>query len=194
MNPTDTAASRDDDGEGDRQIVRDVAAGSGDALGYLYDRHAGMVYGLACRVVQTVEDAEEVVQDVFAQVWRDAARYEQRRASVAGWLVMLTRARAIDRLRARRARPDIDQAAATATPLLASGEPDPETLVVTAARAHAVRTALTTLPEQERRLVELAYFEGLTHTELAEHTGTPLGTVKTRLRTAMFTLRGALTS
>ncbi len=193
MNRTDNVARDQDDGEVDRQIISEVATGSGDALGRLYDRHAGMVYGLACRIVQAVEDAEEVVQDVFAQVWREAPRYEQRRASVAGWLVMLTRARAIDRLRSRRSRPDLGPAATAASPLLASADPDPETQVVTAASAYAVRTAMTTLPERERHLVELAYFEGLTHTELAERTGTPLGTVKTRLRTAMFTLRGALT-
>ncbi|MEQ1730614.1 MAG: sigma-70 family RNA polymerase sigma factor [Vicinamibacterales bacterium] len=186
--------TRDDDAAVDRQIIGDMAGGSAEALGRLYDRHAGMVFALACRIVRAAEDAEEVVQDVFAQVWREASRYEARRASVAGWLVMITRARAIDRLRSHRARPDLDSSAAPSTAAMASAEPDPEMQTVRAADAHAVRTALAVLPERERQLVELAYFEGLTHSELAARTGTPLGTVKTRLRTAMFALRGALTS
>src|SRR5688572_32584475 len=88
-----------------------MAGGSTDALGRLYDRHAPVVYGLACRVTGRPEDAEEVVQDVFTQVWKQAARYDPARATVAGWLVMIARARSLDRLRARRARPD--QAAPT---------------------------------------------------------------------------------
>jgi RNA polymerase sigma-70 factor (ECF subfamily) len=178
----------------DRQLLSAVAGGSAEALGRLYDRHAPTVFALARRVVQAVEDAEEVVQDVFSQVWRDAARYEPQRATVAGWVVMLTRARAIDRLRARRARPDAGATAdATALPFAATG-PSPEAQTITAADARAVRTALASLPETQRTLVELAYFEGLTHTELAARTGTPLGTVKTRLRTAMASLREALGS
>jgi RNA polymerase sigma-70 factor (ECF subfamily) len=180
--------------EVDRQLVQDVAAGSPDALGRLYDRHASMIYGLALRIVGATTDAEEVVQDVFAQVWREAPRYDAPRASVAGWLVMLTRTRAIDRLRAHRARPDLGSAATSVAPVLVSRDPDPEAQVVSAADARAVRTAMLALPDSQRQLVELAYFEGLTHSELAARTGTPLGTVKTRLRTALFALRGALTT
>ena len=92
--------------EADQRLVRDVAAGSTEALARLYDRHAGTVFGLARRILNRLEDAEEVVQDVFAQVWREAGRYERGRATVAGWVVMLARTRAIDRLRSRNARPD----------------------------------------------------------------------------------------
>jgi len=93
--------------QADRELVAAVASGSSEALARLYDRHAGTVFALARRVLSLVEDAEEVVQDVFSQVWRDASRYEAGRATVAGWIVMLTRARAIDRLRSRKARPDL---------------------------------------------------------------------------------------
>lgn len=177
----------------DRELVRQVASGSADALGRLYDLHAAVVFGLARRILGREEDAEEVVQDVFSQVWRQAARYQTERASVAGWLVMLARTRAIDRLRARTSRPDVvrgvspDQA-----PPLAAVSPDPETVVASADDARAVRQALVALPDAQRSLVELAYYDGLTHTEIAERTGVPLGTVKTRLRTAMFALRDAL--
>jgi RNA polymerase sigma-70 factor (ECF subfamily) len=184
--------TRDFEVEADRLLIQAVAEGSSDALGRLYDRHAGTVFALARRIVQAVEDAEEVVQDVFSQVWRDARRYEQQRASVAGWLVMLTRARAIDRLRSRRARPDVGTGPDSTTMPLASGAPSPEDLTLASADVAAVRLALASLPEPQRQLVELAYYQGFSHTELEAHTGTPLGTVKTRLRSAMAVLRGAL--
>lgn len=159
----------------------------------LYDRHASTVFGLARRMAGRHEDAEEIVQDVFAQVWRQAVRYRDDRASVAGWLVMLTRTRAIDRLRARSARPDLTAAVPPdATPALAATEPDPEQAALTSSDVSTVRRALEALPDAQRALVDLAYYEGLTHSEIAERTSTPLGTVKTRLRTAMFTLRDAI--
>lgn len=192
MRPPDTAI-RDANTEMDRRLVEEVAAGSAEALGRLYDRHAPAAYGLARRIVTQPEMAEEVVQDVFAQVWRDARRYTQDRASVAGWIVMLTRTRAIDHLRARRARPDLGQGVpAEAVPGLSSLARDPEQTAVSTEEAALVRTALETLPEPQRALVDLAYYEGLTHSEIAERTGVPLGTVKTRLRTAMMALRASL--
>jgi RNA polymerase sigma-70 factor (ECF subfamily) len=170
-----------------------VAGGSADALADLYDRHAGIVFGLARRIVLRPEDAEEVVQDVFAQVWRQAPRYAGERASVAGWLVMLTRARAIDRLRARRARPDEDRGEAPSAALpLSSADPDPEAATLSAEQVRQVGSVFATLPDPQRVLLGLAYFEGLSHSEIAARTGVPLGTVKTRIRSAMETLRQTL--
>jgi RNA polymerase sigma-70 factor (ECF subfamily) len=183
----------DEDPEHDRAAIRAVARGSGDAVAELYDRYGATVYGLALRVLGQPDLAEDVVQDVFAQVWREAGRYDASRSTVAGWIVMLTRTRAIDRLRARRARPDLTAAvdASRAAPL-ASAAPTPELTTIVAEDTHLVRGALARLPEQFRSLVELAYYEGLTHSEIAARTGIPLGTVKTRLRTAMGSLRSAL--
>jgi RNA polymerase sigma-70 factor (ECF subfamily) len=181
--------------ETDHQLVEAVAGGSTDALAQLYDRYAATVFGLARRILNRLEDAEEVVQDVFTQVWRDAARYERGRATVAGWMVMLTRTRSIDRLRARQARPDQRASIAPeAAPALAADGRSPEQVTISSEDAREIRGALTSLPEAQRTLVELAYYEGLTHSEIADRTGTPLGTVKTRLRTAMITLRSMLTS
>jgi RNA polymerase sigma-70 factor (ECF subfamily) len=179
----------------DSALVRAAADGSADALGTLYDRHAASVYGLARRILMRQEDAEEVVQDVFAQVWRDAPRYDAGRASVAGWMMVLTRTRAIDRLRARRARPDQQDAIETADapPLVASGA-DPEHTAISTETARKVRAAFDALPDSLRTLVELAYFQGLTHSEIAGQTGVPLGTVKTRLRTAVASLRLVLSA
>lgn len=177
----------------DRALVGEVRAGSADALGRLYDGHAGRVYALARRIVARPEDAEEVVQDVFAQVWRDAGRYDATRSSVAGWILMLARTRAVDRLRARRARPDQDRGVEPSPAMaLAATTVDPEDATIAGDEATTVRRALGSLPESQRRLVELAYFEGLSHTELADRTAVPLGTVKTRLRAAMGALRAAL--
>lgn len=180
--------------EADRQILAAVAGGSADALERLYDRYAATAYGLARRILAQQDLAEEVVQDVFSQVWREAGRYDAARASVAGWIVLLTRTRAIDRLRARRARPDQDRAVdpVAVLPLTAGGR-SPEQVAISSEDAQQVRAALETLPDEQRLLVDLAYYEGLTHSEIAARTGVPLGTVKTRLRSAMMTLRGALT-
>jgi len=145
--------------------------------------------------MRRIEDAEEVVQDVFAQAWRDAGRYQGDRASVAGWLVMLTRTRAIDKLRARQARPDVDRATDPAPALeMPSTSATPEAQALSNDDARRVRAALVHLPEEQRALIDLAYFEGLSQSEIAERTGAPLGTVKTRMRTAMHTLRSALAS
>jgi RNA polymerase sigma-70 factor (ECF subfamily) len=189
----DRQSGPDGNPDGDREIVAAVARGSGDAVSALYDRYGATVYGLALRVLGQPDLAEEVVQDVFAQVWREAARYDARRSTVAGWIVMLTRTRAIDRLRARQARPDL---AAAVDPVEAapipSADRSPETSTLEAEDTRLVRRALARLPDQFRSLIELAYYEGLTHTEIAARTGIPLGTVKTRLRSAMGTLRSAL--
>jgi len=193
LESTSSARFGESEAQSDLQLVADIAAGSADALARLYDRYAGTVFGMARRILTRLEDAEEVVQDVFSQVWRDASRYERARASVAGWVVMLARARAIDRLRARNARPDLKAPVADdAAPAMVSSDVSPEQATIAAEDVRDVRSALTSLPGEQRMLVDLAYYEGLTHSEIARRTGVPLGTVKTRLRTAMTTLRRVL--
>ena len=185
---------RKDAAEADRQILAEVAGGSADALERLYDRFGATAYGLARRILAQPDLAEEVVQDVFAQVWREATRYDDARASVAGWIVLLTRTRAIDRLRARRARPDVERGVEpAAAPPLSTPDRSPEQVAISSEDARNVRAALDGLTEEQRALVNFAYYEGLTHSEIAARTGVPLGTIKTRLRSAMGTLRKALT-
>ena len=186
--------SNDLSADTDPALVRAVAEGSADALGRLYDRHAGAVYGLAKRILARPEDAEEVVQDVFAQLWRDAPKYDANRASVTGWIMVLTRTRAIDRLRARRARPDQENLQNVALPSLVAAGDDPEHAAISVEAAQKIRLAFGALPETLRTLIELAYFQGLTHSEIAGQTGVPLGTVKTRLRTAVASLRLVLSA
>jgi RNA polymerase sigma-70 factor (ECF subfamily) len=195
LTPLQSPDRRETDLDADAQLVLAVAGGSSDALGRLYDRYGATVYALARRIVSRLEDAEEVVQDVFAQVWRQAHKYQTERASVAGWIVMLARTRAIDRLRARQARPDEDRGLEpTAAVPVASTGPNPEESALSADDVKRVREALGALPDQQRTLLELAYYGGLTHTEIAEKTGIPLGTVKTRIRSGMESLRTVFTS
>jgi RNA polymerase sigma-70 factor, ECF subfamily len=170
-----------------------AASGDGAALGALYDRHARGVYSLALRVLGVEADAEDVVQEVFAQAWRQASRYDEARGTVAAWLLIMTRTRAIDRLRARQARPD----SANATPdevwdLRAAPTVDPAEAIAAEQDAARVREALAELPLMQRLALELAYFEGLTQSQIAARLEEPLGTVKTRIRVGLLKLRDAL--
>jgi len=174
----------------DRRIVRRLAGGDRSALADLYDRHSGVVYSLAYRIVGS-PDAEDVVQDVFAQAWRQADRYDPDRATVVAWLLNMTRTRAIDRLRADRTRQRLtvhEEPLATAP----QQQADQEQGAIHAERASRVRAALGMLAAAQRQALELAYYAGLTHTEIAERLGEPLGTVKTRIRSALLKLRAAL--
>ena len=181
----------------DRTLVERMAAGDERALGELYDRHGGMAYALALAIVREGADAEEVVADVFGQVWRRAAQYDSGRGSVAGWLATITRTRALDLLRARgrRARA-LERAAQSDADGLASplGTPveRPDRDVEREDARRLVARSLGELPEPQRRVIELAYFGGLSQTEIATELREPLGTVKTRMRAAMEKLRGSL--
>jgi RNA polymerase sigma-70 factor, ECF subfamily len=172
--------------------VARVAEGDSGALAELYDAHARTLYSLALRVLGDQADAEDVLQEVFAQVWRQAARYDMRRGNVAAWLLTIARTRAIDRLRARRARPDTAAATEDATGLLAAPLADPGDVLAAERDAQRVRAALHQLPLLQRLAIELAYFEGLTQSEIAERLEQPLGTIKTRIRLGLLKLRDAL--
>jgi RNA polymerase sigma-70 factor (ECF subfamily) len=168
-------------------VVARMALGDASALGELYDAHARSIYTLALRILGDPADAEDVVQEVFTQAWRQAARYDAARATVIGWLLMMTRSRSLDRLRARQARPD--RTIAMPLPDLASPDAGQEAAALSAEDVARVRDALGRLGDAWRAPIELAYYEGLSQSAIAERLGQPLGTVKTRMRAALAQLR-----
>jgi RNA polymerase sigma-70 factor (ECF subfamily) len=180
-----------DDRRADQSALERIAAGDHDALAELYDRHARPIYSLALRILQNQADAEDIVQEVVSQAWRQASRYDATRGNVAAWLLTLARSRAIDRLRARRARPDRGAGELALTDV-ADQTAAVDLQLLSAEQVARVRAALDALPLLQRMAIELAYYEGLTHAEIAERLEQPLGTVKTRIRLAMMKLREAL--
>jgi RNA polymerase sigma-70 factor, ECF subfamily len=181
-----------EDRRADQAAMERLANGDQEALGDLYDRHARPVYALALRILQDPADAEDIVQEVFAQAWKQATRYDVTRGAVGAWLLTVARSRAIDRLRARRARPDrpgIEYSPADIVDPIAR----PDTQLLSSEQVRVVRAALAALPLLQRMALELAYYEGLTHSEIAERLEQPLGTVKTRIRQALLKLRDVMT-
>jgi RNA polymerase sigma-70 factor, ECF subfamily len=177
----------------DVEHVAGAAAGDGSALAALYDNHSRAVYSLILRVVGDESDAEDVLQEVFAQAWRQASRYDTSRGTVAAWLLTMARTRAIDRLRARRARPDTSVTTPDEAWLdISAPVVDPGDAIAAERDAERVRLALQELPLLQRLAIELAYYEGLTQTEIAERLEQPLGTIKTRIRLGLLKLRDVL--
>jgi len=174
----------------DHAALERMARGDHDALAELYDRHARLVYSLALRIVRDQSDAEDVAQEVFSQAWRQAARYESSRGNVIAWLLNLSRSRAIDRLRGRRTRPEA-AADSLALELPDLAQPIDEKLALSG-RASQIRAAVEELSVLQRMAIELAFYEGLTHVEIAERLELPLGTVKTRIRQGLLTLKDRL--
>jgi RNA polymerase sigma-70 factor (ECF subfamily) len=180
----------------DADLVARAAAGDERAIGQLYDRYGGVLYAVAYRITGQRADAEEAVLEAYAQAWREAARFEAGRGSVAGWLTMIARSRALDLVRARSRRDRITASAAADRPNTSPGmsefRPDPAKALDHDERRRQVQEALATLSPPQRQAIELAYFEGLSQSEIAERLAEPLGTVKTRVRLGMQKLRECL--
>jgi RNA polymerase sigma-70 factor, ECF subfamily len=182
----------------DAGLLRRIVARDETALAALYDRHSRLAYSVIVRVLGSPSDAEEVLQETFIRVWSRAETYDALRGSPATWLTRIARNRAIDRLRAHRIRghiavaPPADAAGDVPPSLEPATRETPETLLVGRATAGAVRMALATVTPAQKALIEAAFFEGCTHSEIATRFGMPLGTVKTRIRTGLATMRGRL--
>lgn len=162
--------------------------GEQHALAELYDRYGGAVYNLALRITRDAGMAEEVSLDSFLQLWRQANRFKPDHGSLQSWLFTITRSRAIDRVRTANAakRTKAEDVASVTAPH------QPDEMADLAQRRQLVRQAMAALSPAQRTALELAYYEGLSHSEIAARLGEPLGTVKTRIRQAMLTLRGVL--
>ncbi|MBV9608620.1 MAG: sigma-70 family RNA polymerase sigma factor [Acidobacteria bacterium] len=151
----------------------------------IYDRYSGVVYAVALRVLADTAAAEDVLQDVFLQLWRNPAAFDSSRGSLAPWLAVIARNRAIDQIRKRKPDTDIEH-------VVIAVDADLESATARRLNIDKVRGALNAMPPAQRKLLELAFFEGLTHTEIAAKTGEPLGTVKTRIRAGLLSLRKAV--
>jgi RNA polymerase sigma-70 factor (ECF subfamily) len=176
----------------DQELMAAIAGGDQVALGQLYDRYGGLALGIATRVVQDRGVAEEVVQDAFVAAWRRAASYDPDRAEARTWLLSIVHHRAIDRIRgvaaaARRSEIDLEEVAAGT-----ADESDVWRETWSRLEREEIVAALGTLPREQREVIELAFFGGLTHVEVAERTGQPLGTIKGRMRLGLLKLRTVL--
>ena len=173
--------------DGDAALMRRIASGDETALAAVYHRYAKLVYSVALRVLRNADVAEEVLQDIFYQLWRSASAFNPSRGSLSGWLLVCARNRAITRLRGRAVEPGAEFREQMAV-FTVNLEDD----LAQAQQMSRVRAVVEKLQPAQRQALELAYFEGLTHTEIARQTGEPLGTVKTRLRAAVELLKRAL--
>ena len=195
MNPSERAQSysgENGSNADDVALMRRMVEADETALGALYDRWVRSLYSLVLHLLKDPDEAEDVVEETFWQAWRKADSYEPSRGAVSTWLLTIGRRKALDRLRARkRSREDLigdDRSLAD----LPSSAPDPSIDVEGAELRESVRLALNDLPSEQREVLELGYFNGLSQSEIADVTGQPLGTVKTRMRLAMQKLREPL--
>lgn len=177
----------------DHDLIAAMQQGDERALGALYDRWSARVHSLALAMLKNPAEAEEITEETFWQAWRQAARYDAQRGEAGSWLMIIARSRILDRLRFKRRRPEeqLDEIVLRAVP---SDEATPEEHASLSERGQAVRRAMSSLPGDQREALTLAYFGGLSQSEIAEKCGLPLGTVKTRMRLGMNRLRDSLSS
>ena len=175
--------------ESDILLLKAIAARDEAALAQLYDRYRTILFGLLMRILNNREEAEDVLQEVFLQVWRKAGDFDESRGRPFTWLVTLARSRGIDRLRTIASRERVAEAGAREVSEEIS---DAATDAFKSEQRGLVSDALAKLPDEQKRPIMLAYFDGLTQSEIATHLGSPLGTVKTRMRTGMIRLRELL--
>jgi RNA polymerase sigma-70 factor (ECF subfamily) len=173
-------------------LVEQMAHGRQDALARLYDETSSMLNGLLLRILERPEDAEEVLLDVYMKAWKYATRYTDKRGSVQAWLMIMARNAAIDRIRQKRAQPRTLAFEPESTPEPESTDASPEEQTAERERRRRVQLVLNELPPEQREVVELAFFGGLTHAELAERLREPLGTIKSRIRMGLMRLRGLI--
>lgn len=177
--------------DADRAVLARIATGELNALDELYERYKTMAYSIAYRITNDASLAEDVVQDAFLGAWRNAERYVTGRGSVKTWLLSIVHHRAIDAIRRRRPTTELPEQEAVPPPQFQV--PDVWSEVSASLDADTVRRALAVLSDVQREAIELAYFGGLTQVEVAERTGTPLGTVKSRMRLGLLAMRRVLT-
>jgi RNA polymerase sigma-70 factor (ECF subfamily) len=175
--------------------MRMVTLGDRAAFGQLFDRYQQLALNLAVRVLNERQEAEDVVQEVFLQLWRDASSYRQERGNVSTWIVAIARSRAIDKLRSRKARRVLDPSGdSEAMQNIVENLPDPAMRQGDLDNQLLMRKAFGSLGVDQRVVIEMAYYEGMSQSEIAEALREPLGTIKTRIRSGLLKLKQALSS
>ena len=182
---------REDEQRSDAALMEQLIRKEPAALERLYDRYSRAIYSLVLRMAQQAASAEEIVQDVFLQLWRNAHLYQPSRGPLEPWLFTLARNRALDHMRLKREKQRRREDALELPPA-AVAAPNPEHIIERQRRAEQVRALMRALPQQQRQAIELAFFEGMTHSEIAERLREPLGTVKSWIRNGLMRLREAL--
>jgi RNA polymerase sigma-70 factor, ECF subfamily len=177
----------------DLEIFSAIQAQQVKALDLLYDRYSKLVYSTAAQILNNIEEAEEVTQETFLRLWQRSEIYQPKRGSLSGFLFTMARSRSLDRLRSRQARQQKIQRIQTFSDYVSDYNP-PLEFVTVKERSNLVRAALKQLSDDDRQLLETAYYEGLSQSEIAKRDGIPLGTVKSRARQALKKLRTALKS
>jgi RNA polymerase sigma-70 factor (ECF subfamily) len=168
----------------DADLLGRVQRGDESAMAALYDRYSKIVYSVALRVLRDPSAAEDVLQEIFMQMWRSPAKFVAARGTLGGWLAVVTRNRSIDKLRRKRPTEQVEEMNLASNCNL--GDEAERNIMMERAKG-----IISLLPVEQRKTLEMAFFDGLTHSEIAEMTGDPLGTVKTRIRSAVLTLRKA---
>jgi RNA polymerase sigma-70 factor (ECF subfamily) len=169
----------------DSMLMTRIRSGDEDALAALHDRYAQVVYSVALRVLGETTQAEDILQEIFLQIWRNPQTFDSNRGSLGAWLAVIARHRAIDHLRRRRPEADIEE-------IVVAVDCNLEQITDRNIAIARVRSAVERLSPEQRRPLEMAFFQGLTHSEIAAKTGEPLGTIKTRIRSALLALRKVL--
>ena len=178
------ASTRVQPGAADNAIIAGIRAGREEAMGQLYDRYSSIVYAVALRILGDTGAAEDVLQEIFLQLWRNPGAFDANRGSLGAWLAVIARHRAIDQLRKRKPETDVND-------IVIRQDCDLEDEAARKIAVDKARAALAGMPAEQRQAVEMAFFEGMTHTEIAAKTGEPLGTIKTRIRAGLMALRKA---
>jgi RNA polymerase sigma-70 factor, ECF subfamily len=189
---SDSPATQASELTADQALLQQVALGNAETMKALYARCAGRAWSVVLRILGSRADAEEVLQETFLEVWRRARQYDARRGGLETWVVTIARTRAIDRRRSLSTVARVIADVASHPPLINPVAPPPSELTEQWQDRKRVAAALRELPREQRLMVELAYFEGLSQREISERTGEPLGTVKTRVRLALEKLSGLL--
>jgi RNA polymerase sigma-70 factor (ECF subfamily) len=174
--------------QSDEELIQAMAAGQSSALGILYDRYSGLVYRMALRILTNPQEAEDLTQEIFVNLWRSGS-YNPSRGSLSSYLTTLTRSRAIDKLRSRGTNLKFIQRWSQMMISETSSSPTPFESASLSQRSHHVRDALAKLPDKQRQVLEMAYYDGLSQSEISAQLGIPLGTIKTWSRQGLLNLR-----